>query len=173
MKKFLSLILALAMVACMSVTAFAADDPPTTLTAEIPNKPSYSLNIPANMTLEYGNTGMQTIDGDVYVTDVKNYEQISVKMPYTDLVNINDNTDKIPLTLYVYIPTYGDQKLNYNGLDEYNSSCPLYYPPYAGLYQFDSDGYTTLTMKAQVSDWSGATPGATYQATITYVVTAR
>lgn len=171
MKKFLSLILALAMVACMSVTAFAADGT-TVLTAEIPNEPSYSLNIPANMTLEYGNTGMQTI-GDVSVTDVKNYETISVKTPYTDLVNINDNTDTIPLTLYVYISTYGDQKLKYNGLDEDNASCALYYPPYAGLYQFDSDGYTTLTMKAQVSDWAGATSGATYQATITYVVTAR
>ena len=170
MKKFLSLILALAMVACMSVTAFAADDPTTTLTAEIP-KPSYSLNIPANMTLKYGNTGMQTI-GDVSVTDVKNYEEIIVKMPYTDLVNINDNTDKIPLTLYVYTPSLGDQYLNYNGLDEYNTAWYLYYPHYAGLYQFDSDGYTTLNMKAQVSDGTGATSGATYQATITYVVAA-
>lgn len=171
MKKFLSLILALAMVACMSVTAFAAGET-TIIKAEIPNKPSYTLSFPATATLDYNDTGMQTIDGDVYVTDVKNYEQISVKMPYTDLVNINDNTDTIPLTLYVYISSYGDQKLKHNGLDEYNAGCYLYYPPLAGLHQFDSDGYTTLTMKAQVSDWSNATPGATYQATITYVVTA-
>ena len=61
MKKFMSLVLALVMVCSLSVTAFAADT--TTLTATIPNStgPSYSVEIPADTVLAYGNTEMQNI----------------------------------------------------------------------------------------------------------------
>lgn len=186
MKKFLSLILALAMVACMSVTAFAAD-PTTTLTVEVPdNTPSYTFHCPASVTLEYGNTDKQEV-GDVYVTDVKNCNRVDVKFPYTDLVNINDSSDKIPLALFCigsgrYDEDTNNQKLEKNGCWYHESgsgnfhSWPfIYVAELAGREDLgvDSEGYKTQTLKAQVSDWSGATPGATYQATITYVVIAK
>lgn len=70
MKKFLSLILALAMAACMSVTAFAAEGPggSTTLTVNVPNKQLYTLHIPADQSIAY--KAEKTSIGMAYVTDV-------------------------------------------------------------------------------------------------------
>lgn len=171
MKKFLSLILALAMVACMSVTAFAADGT-TVLTAEIPNEPSYTLHIPANMTLEYGNTGMQTI-GDLSVTDVDGYDLIWCAPKYTDLINTADSTDSISLVLYDDSDNFSQQELKKNGNEVQDNATPTLFIKNFSQYAGWSDSYNNYSLSAQVSDWSGATPGATYQATITYVVTAR
>lgn len=173
MKKFLSLILALAMVACMSVTAFAADGT-TTLTVEVPNNiPSYTLHVPAAATLEYGNTGMQTI-GDVYVTDVEGYSIIGTHVKYTKLINKANTEDVISLDVYgIYSTQSGSPKLfraDEGTFADTNSLPSLYSKENAGNLQYDANGYSTLQVSAQVSDWSGATPGATYQATITYVV---
>ncbi|MCQ2549264.1 MAG: hypothetical protein MJ134_04405 [Lachnospiraceae bacterium] len=169
MKKFLSLILALAMVACMSVTAFAAD-PTTTLTVEVPaNLPEYNLHIPADTTLTYGNTDKQNI-GDYCVTDAADSIRRIICAPqYTDLINTNDSTDTISLALYDYERTY-----EYSLTKEGAWSSGMYICP--NLYDKDWEEdhwpapYLTHTLKAQVSDWTGATAGATYQATITYVV---
>ena len=168
MKKFLSLILALAMVACMSVTAFAADGT-TVLTAEILNEPSYTLHIPADMTLEYGNTNKQTI-GDLYVTDVDGLEIIWCAPQYTDLINTADSTETISLTLWGSLA--GGSEIMKNGLYTTTNNAPQIYGASFNTGGWNN-GYMTHTLSAQVSDWSGATPGATYQATITYVVTTR
>lgn len=117
------------------------------------------------MTLEYGNTEKQTV-GDIYVTDVSSkIETLFCKPQYTDMININDSADTIALTLS------GDFELNKEGkYPSMNTSPVLYCPRLAGESGFDADGYYTESLTAQVSDWSNATPGATYQATITYVV---
>lgn len=167
MKKFLSLILALAMVACMSVTAFAAD-PTTTLTVEVPdNTPSYTFHCPSEVTLEYGNTDKQKV-GDVFVTDVSNsIDTVYGSIPYSNLINTTDSDDQIELNLYSSHELWDDeyalvQKNGYviqNG-DKYSH----------GYYHKTPYEPRTYSLFAQVSDWSGATAGATYKATITYVV---
>lgn len=172
MKKFLSFVLVLVMVCSLSVTAFAAGEQSDTitLTANIPNaaEPSYTIHIPADMTLEYGNTGKQTI-GNVYVTDVTGCDEVSVDMPYTDLVNTSDSTDTVPLTLYS-----GEKELKKSGTSvDGNGSTSLYDKESAGLYQYDVNGYATASCSAIVSDWSGATAGATYQAVVTFDFWAR
>ena len=166
MKKFLSLILALAMVACMSVTAFAADET-TVLTVEVPIEPSYTLHIPANMTLMYGNTEKQTI-GDLYVTDVDGLESIWCAPQYTDLINTADSTDTISLTLWGSLA--GGKDIMKNGKYPTTNNPPQLYWANNNTTGWNN-GYMTHTLSAQVSDWSGATPGATYQSTITYIVT--
>ena len=122
----------------------------------------------ADMTLEYGNTGEQTI-GNVYVTDVTGCDVVSVDIPYTDLVNTSDSTDTVPLTLYS-----GGKELKKIGTTvDGGFSTPLYNKDLAGLYQYDVNGYVTVSCSAIVSDWSGATAGATYQAVLTFDFWAR
>ena len=171
MKKFLSLILALAMVACMSVTAFAADGT-TVLTVEVPNEPAYTLHIPANMNLDVTDTGKQTV-GDLYVTDVNGFEVIWCQPTYTDLINTSDSTDTISLVLYDDSDFYSQQELEKDGNEVYLNATPMLFLKNFSQYAYWSDSYNNYSLSAQVSDWSGATPGATYQATITYVVIAR
>ena len=168
MKKFLSLILALAMVACMSVTAFAADDGTTVLTVEVPIEPSYTLHIPANMPLEYGNTEKQTI-GDLYVTDVDGFAIIRCAPKYTDLINCTDSSDIISLTLFSSYPN-ATQHVNDDELTKDGRAIQLKWNDVTNIAGWEN-GYRLSTLSAQVSDWSGATPGATYQSTITYIVT--
>ena len=166
MKKFLSLILALAMVACMSVTAFAVDGT-TIITVEIPDGPSYTLNIPANTPLEYGKTEKQQVTGTLYVENVQNASKVSFLAPFTDLVNTADSSDKIPMKLWA--------KMDFEDTATHNVD------PATGKVDGDiwemydvswvGDEYETVTFYAQVDDWSGATPGATYRSTITYIVT--
>lgn len=157
MKKFMSLVLALVMVCSLSVTAFAADT--TTLTARIPNSsgPSYSVEIPADTVLEYGNTEMQRIDGKVTVKDVENLDMIWVRTPYTDLINTEDPTDTITLDLYGEFSAGNTRSISKTG--SFNGGTPDIY---------NSGTTKSMVLFAQVSDWSGATPGAIYQAVITF-----
>ena len=68
MKKFLSLILALAMVACMSVTAFADDNHSGTQTVTTSKAaPNYTLTIPADTSIPWGKTDPHSL-GDFTVT---------------------------------------------------------------------------------------------------------
>lgn len=169
MKKFLSLILALAMVACMSVTAFAADNT-TVLTVEVPdNTPTYTLHIPANTPLEYGKTKKQQVTGTLYVENVQNASKVSFLAPFTDLVNTADSSDKIPMKLWVkmdfqdtaspaFIVDPATGKVNGDIWEMYDVSWGI------------GDEYEPMTFYAQVDDWSGATPGATYQSVITFQV---
>ena len=164
MKKFLSLILALAMVACMSVTAFA-DDSTTVLTVEVP-APTYTLHIPANTPLEYGKTKKQQVTGTLYVENVQNASKVSFLAPYTDLVNTADSSDKIPMKLWA--------KMDFEDTETHivdpatgkvsGEIWEMYDVSWVG------DEYELMTFYAQVDDWSGATPGATYQSVITFQV---
>ena len=168
MKKFLSFVLVLVMVMSLSVTAFA-ETGTTTLTAEIPNaaEPSYTLHIPANTTLTYGSTEKQKISGDLYVENVQNASRVYFLAPFTDLINTSDSSDSIALNLYVEQDHDGDLSNTVNQTTGKVEGVTW------GLYDIDwggSNKYAIETFYAQVTDWSGATPGATYQAVITFQV---
>lgn len=171
MKKFLSLVLTLVMVMSLSVTAFA-EDGTTTLTVEVPNaaEPSYTLHIPANTTLTYGSTEKQKISGDLYVENVQNASKVYFLAPFTDLINTSDSSDSIALKLFI--------EENHDGGElksVVQDTGKIYYPGYGSniwtLYDETLEvQYWIETFYAQVDDWSGATPGATYQAVITFQV---
>ncbi len=171
MKKMIALMLSLVLVLGMSVAVYAEEEPTAsmTLTAEIP-APTYTIHIPADYTLEYGNTELQSL-GIVYVTDVSGLNKISVKAPYDDLINTADSTDTIPLELYEHYENYNTPKLvKKNGLDESNAR-PIAYEKgvdHNTYPNFDENGYSNIEYFAKVGDWSGATAGATYQATVTF-----
>ena len=169
MKKFLTLVLVLAMVCSLSVTAFA-ETGTTTLTAKIPNaaEPSFTLHIPANTTLTYGSTEKQKISGDLYVENVQNASRVYFLAPFTDLINTSDSSDSIALNLYVEQDHDGylSSTVNQTTGKVDDSTWELYdidWPESLGKYAIE-------TFYAQITDWSGATPGATYQAVITFTV---
>lgn len=170
MKKFLSFVLVLVMVMSLSVTAFAEGEQSgtTTLTANIPNaaEPSYTLHLPANTTLTYGNTEMQQVSGKMYVENAQPQPANGIRFyaPYTDLVNTADSSDTIPMKLWLDLEDSGEP---YFVDPEYGDTEGWGPTP---LYSTYWDSYYSATFYAQVEDWSGATPGATYQSVITFQV---
>ena len=151
MKKLIALMLCLVLALSMSVTAFAEGEQTgtTTLTAEVP-EPSYTIHIPADTTLTYGDTSFKTL-GDVYVSDLVNVNgRIIVIGNATALKN---GSNYIPVTyqqesggaVHYYVTAVGES----DKIAEWNVS--------------DERG----TIKVSVDDWSGAVPG-TYTATITW-----
>ena len=160
MKKLIALMLCLVLALSMSVTAFAEGEQTgtTTLTVTVP-EPSYTMHIPADMTLEYGNAEEQEI-GDVYVTNVVNVDSsIVVHSPYTDLKNSSNTEDTIAMSLF-----RGPSEIDQSG----QSGAIVYDKSEAGHNSYDENGYAKYTYYAKVNDWSGATAGAVYQATITW-----
>ena len=165
MKKIIALLLLLTMAISMTATALATGQQTgtTTLTAVVP-EPSYTIHIPANTTLVYGNTEKQAI-GDVYVTDAVNVDgSIVVQSPYTDLKNSSNTEDTIALSLSTDSFEITQAGLTNPG----NGLVTIYNKTQAGQYRYDENGYARYAFYAKVNDWSGATAGATYQATITW-----
>ena len=158
MKKIVALLLALVMLTGLTVTALAAGEKSgtTKLTAKVPG-PDYTIHIPADMELEYGNTDKQEI-GSVYVTDVENCTWVAVRAPYTDLKNTSDETDTLSLILYRVTSSDADE------VDKTYGKFVLGGVPTC----YNNGNYGTLKYAAEVSDWSGATAGATYQAVVTF-----
>ena len=163
MKKLIAFMLCLVLALSMSVIAFAAGEQTRTtiLTAKVPDA-SYTLHIPAAMTLEYGNTEKQIFSDKLYVENVQNASRVRFLAPYTDLINTSDSSDTIELYLclqfsgFSYDVDKATGKINDEIFDLYNSDY--------------SDPYQGRTFSALVVDWSGATCGATYQAVITFNV---
>ncbi len=103
MKKFLSLILALTMLACMSVTAFAAEGPggSTKLTATVPEKPLYTLHIPADQSIDY--KAEKTSIGMAYVTDVDaSVKEIDFDSSYDEKLTSGTNTISYSMLMDIY-----------------------------------------------------------------------
>ena len=173
MKKLLSFALALVMVCSLSVTAFA-ETGTTTLSANIPNaaEPNFTLHIPANTTLTYGSAEKQKVSGDLYVEDVQNASHVYFLAPFTNLINTSDSGDTIALSLYVEDNHDGDLTPRVD-----QATGKVYYDNIVATWQLcwwstydECYKYHPMTVYAQVNDWSGSTPGATYQAVITFTV---
>ena len=135
------------------------------LTANIPNaaEPSFTLHIPADTTLTYGNTDWQQLSGVLKVTDIQNAKDINCTVSFTDLINTSDPSDSIGLAFKAFAEDVND---GYTQETEFDSGDVLWI--YSGSY----DHNYMVTLFAKVADWSGATPGATYQAVITFTATA-
>lgn len=88
----------------------------------------------------------------------------------TDLVNTSDSTDIIPLTLYSALGDFFDEIKPSDGFSVEYGVPPVcaYDRNLAGKLVYDANGYCTTPFYVEVSDWSGATPGATYKAVITF-----
>lgn len=157
MKKILSLVLVVVMMMSMTVTAFAAGEQSgtTTLTVEVPEPvPEYTIHIPANMTLEYGNTDPQEI-GKAYASDVKNLAEGSrvwYKVTCTELVK---GEDTIHLSLYHLQDATGT----------YAKALPD--AEFAACDETANHNPREREFAVHVFDWGNPVPG-TYTATITW-----
>ena len=151
MKKLIALMLCLVLALSMSVTAFAAGEQTgtTTLTAEVP-EPSYTIHIPADTTLEYKNTELQTI-GDVFVSDYDTVlNTIYCRITAQDLTS---GSNTIPVVYKVSGSEMGSSH-TYYVLEKLGDGT---FAPY------------TLDLSAEISQeaWAAAAPG-TYTATLTF-----
>lgn len=160
MKKLIALMLCLVLALSMSVTAFAEGEQTgtTTITAEVPEA-SYIIHIPADMTLEYGNSD-SLLMGDLYVSDFVHVpvdSSVGVPAVYCHLTvtSLKKGTESIPVTYYMYNSINGTE---------------------TGEEITDSDGWgyhlpenAKITFKCAVKqeNWTSAAPG-TYKATITF-----
>lgn len=162
MKKTVSLILALAMMLCLSVTAFAqiGDSGQTVVTTTVPNTTYYTLHIPASTaTIPYGEP--RTYIGDAYVTDVKT-GVISVYMQST-WTALTDGTNTIPFALKYECYKNGEMKSE--------GECAVDILDYRlAMYRSDlTEPYCTLKFYIEITDedWAAAAPGE-YKSTITW-----
>ena len=164
MKKFLATILSVGIILSMSVCAYAEDT--LTLTASVPEKPAYTLTIPkGTQTLKYGDTELQYL-GEMQVRDVHDVDLIAVKPKYEDLKNASDPSDTIGLEIYCEDTDAKTEKIKNTGALESNGMiCLAFKGTRYGEYV-----YQDFKLYAKVPNWSGATSGATYSATITYEV---
>ena len=157
MKKFLSVILSVALLMSMSVTAFAADSKEyVQMVSVIIGEPNYdyTVTMPANCSLTCGNTEWQHI-GDITV-ESENWDNIN-SAPYDGIdvswyINldnhlVNENGDTIQF----------DRKLKWNGQMISAGGVTLTHDDTVGFY-------------LRVPDWSSAVEGTIYKKAITYRV---
>ena len=165
MKKLISLMLILVMVCCMSATAFAAGEDTTTVTLNTPaTTPDYILHVPATVALNY--TTDEQAFGTISVTEVKDsVDKIFVYPKYEMLKNTADAADTIDWRL---IDTVWGVIDPLTGRDSDNAPVNPYWKDKNGSGW--TNGYKTITVKAQITDLSTATPNATYRAVVTYGV---
>lgn len=154
MKKILSLVLVIVMMMSMTVTAFAAGEQSgtTTLTAVVP-EPEYTIHIPANMTLEYGNTDYQAI-GKVYASDVKNVAEGSRVWYNVAWTKLTKGEDTLPLLVGYWPDWLGDWNL-------------VSASRFAACDDTANHNPREFEFAACVTNWDNAVPG-TYTATITW-----
>ena len=159
MKKILSLVLVIVMMMSMTVTAFAAGEQSGTskVNAVVPEPvPEYTIHIPADVTLEYGNDVPQLL-GKVFVTDVKNLadgQDIDVSIYATPLKSTEGN--EIPAVFEYGRAFFAEE---YYNIDSYVPA----------VYEETEDKYIPAYLFVQVTEeaWIAAKPG-TYTSTITY-----
>lgn len=148
MKKILSIILSLTLLLSMSVTVFAEEQ---VVSVSIPDL-QYTVTIPADCTIEYKNTGFQSIGKlSVTSTDWSAYpaakKAVAVNLSSTNGILKNKNGSEISYRVG-------------NNVDKFN--------PNLGDGSFTCQGDIEMEYFIWVSDWSGAEPGTTYTTKITY-----
>lgn len=148
MKKLIALMLGLVLILSMSTTAFAAGEQTgtTTITAEVP-EPTYTMIIPADMTLEYGNTEAQKI-GDFCVSNIVGITDRYV-MCHISVTDLTSAVGTIPVIYTV----------DGREVDELFADF--------SVYDYTIPGYENHSLYAKVTYWDSAAPG-TYTATITF-----
>ena len=158
MKKIAALMLALVMLTGLTVTALAAGEKSgtTTLTATVPGA-DYTIHVPADMTLEYGNTSEQAI-GSAYVTGVTTTtSDVGCKVTATALKN---GSNYITVEYFYHDQGQSDW-FSETVTGESVALCSF------SAYEYESGNpYKTFEFKAKVANWS-AEPG-TYTATLTF-----
>ena len=157
MKKILSLVLVIVMMLSMTVTAFAAGEQSgtTTLTVEVPVPAvEYTIHIPANMTLEYGNTDYQAI-GKAYASDVKNLAEGSRVRYNVTWTNLVKGEDTIPLLVRFADGDTGNYYTIVNGTG------------FAACDDTANHNPREFEFAACVTNWDNPVPG-TYTATVTW-----
>ena len=161
MKKILSLLLALTLLCSLSITAFADTGGDQTITLTVPEEqgPSWTLNIPADMTVAYRATSTAlTMPTITNVSNLPDNEWIHAYFVYTG--NFSSGSNTIPFTLTA--PDSGTCSNNGVGrtyVGYYKNENGYYYNAYP-----DSE---PITLDITEDAWNAAVPG-TYEATITY-----
>lgn len=116
MKRILTLVLAVLLVASMTTVAFASEST-TTLTANVPAA-TYALNIPANQEIPFGTT--QADIGNITVTDAAGFavgKNLEITVSY-DAFTADGLSTTIPYALSLYAA--GSE--NSTGSDAYRSA---------------------------------------------------
>ena len=157
MKKILSLLLALTLLCSLSVTAFADTSGDQTVTLTVPEAPSptWTLNIPADTTVEY--RAASTALATPTITNVSDLDGlIYVYIGYTG--NFSSGSNTIPFTLM------GHGQTILKG-DESSRSVMGIYRNESGYENYYPEGAMTLDITEDA--WNAAAPG-TYSTVITY-----
>lgn len=157
MKKIVALLLMLTIIISLTAAALAASVPKSgtmKITAVVPD-PDYTIHVPENTTMTYGDTSAAKNLGSVQVSAVKNLTTVKCTVSGTSLKNGTN-----------YISINYEWKLGSNqwenawvsdGSNKQLCTCELY----------NAGAYHVLDMKAYVLTWSPAVPGE-YTATLTY-----
>lgn len=150
MKKFLSLILALTMLACMSATAFAADDHSGTQTI-ITSKaaPGYTLTIPADTSIPWGTTASYNV-GKFYVSadDGFDFDKYYITVTWGEGGEFTSSTPGVTTTIPYILSAFSDMS------------------PESSM-RFVTSYNHSIYMQVEEAAWKAADPGE-YSTTITY-----
>ena len=144
MKKIFALILAIALMASLSVTAFAADD--VEITTSI--APTYTVTIPADVNVAFNAT--ETAFGAIEVTAAQIHPDKCIKVVLTadgELENGIDSTKVIP---YVIKDADGN--------------------PFTSATYLTEGDKTELSIHITAEDWNAAYAGS-YSDTVTFTIT--
>lgn len=161
MKKLLSVILSVALLMSMSVTVFAEQTIIQTITVEIP-VPSYdyTMTIPADCTLRYGDTDWQSI-GSLTVTS-DNWDNIN-NGPY-DGVQVTYDFDFVGEQMNGELMNSDGDTIEFHFEQTFHDD-PVGFLGNEPLILTDN---TTLDYYIRVPDWSRAVAGTIYSSRVTY-----
>jgi len=162
MRRFLAPVLALLAACCLSTAALAGTQGTQTLSTTVPDPtaPSWTLNIPADTAVPYGDP--DTSIGWVTVSDVQNVGDyfIACKISHADFAS---GADAIPLKL-VLDRYEGGSLVAVHVSTDITHSAPL-------ILYFGSRPDTACSAEifalVDDADWAAAAPGS-YTATVTY-----
>lgn len=170
MKKIISIILSAALLMCMSVPAFAAEQ---TVTVKIPDR-EFTMTIPATTEIRYGSNDVVPLKQELKINSenptllFSNSHYVQVDVEYTKLYHKNDNKYTLPLSILYAKPA---NESNVQG--GYDESYTWESLASGGSLVFDGQNFywtNGYRLGAKVTGWDNAEPGE-YQATVTYTAT--